>query len=399
MIHTENIYWYGIAAAIYLTSCWMFAVIRWFHTCQEPKERHDFLWPDRKLLVVIYLCSAVLLPYVMNPASLPAWTMWKSYFACTYYFYGGALFFCFFGTVKHWQRWRATIRTTSVITFAAMAPLVADAWTGGLVLSDEMRHLWQGMVTAVSILMMVYCALSMRQTLLWMIESRDENYSNPDDFPMEFARRVWLLPVVMTLLVWPPYILDSPALMAVMNLLLSVFNVVMLLFVLPVWRRAAIVPEVKEYPEEADLAQTAETTETEREKSDLLAQKREQRLMKEIEHYVRYQKAYLDAHLKLEQVVEHCSYSRTYVSQLFTIRFGGFSRYVNRLRLQHYAEYMAAHPDATKEAAAQESGFTSYSAYYKVKGRIEPIATPPAAPPPAAPPPAAPPPTPPEGGE
>ena len=95
-----DLYWYGIAAAIYLTSCWMFAATRWFHTCQAPKEERDFLWPDRKLLVVIYLCSAVLVPYLLNPESPQAWALWKSYFPGTYYFFGGALFFCFFGTVS-----------------------------------------------------------------------------------------------------------------------------------------------------------------------------------------------------------------------------------------------------------------------------------------------------------
>lgn len=75
--------------------------------------------------------------------------------------------------------------------------------------------------------------------------------------------------------------------------------------------------------------------------------------------------------MRIDNVVEHCSYSRTYVSHVFKTHFGGFSRYVNTLRLKHYDQYMAQHPNATKEAAAQESGFISYVAYYKVKDRLE----------------------------
>jgi hypothetical protein len=42
-------YYYGLAATLYITTCWTFAVVRWFHTCNEPKERHSYIWPDRKL--------------------------------------------------------------------------------------------------------------------------------------------------------------------------------------------------------------------------------------------------------------------------------------------------------------------------------------------------------------
>lgn len=359
MVYTDNIYWYGVAAAVYMTSCWLFAAVRWFHTCQAPKEKRDYIWPDRKLLVVFYMMATVLLPYLSDPTSPAAWALWKSYFPGTYYFYGGALFFCFFGTVKRWERWKATIRTTAAITIVTMAPLVVNAWTDGRVMGEGFARLWLNVVAAVGIGMMVYCALAMRQTMRWMQEARDANYSNPDDFPLDFARRVWLLPIVMTLFVWPPFVLDSPLVMAVMNVMLAVFNVVMLIFVLPVWRRETLVPgeEMQEASEPAESA-------------DGMAPECEHKIMEEIELFVRDNKGFLDAHLKLENVVEHCSYSRSYVSKVFQKHFNGFSRYVNLLRLKHYDRYMEAHPNATKDTAAQESGFTSYNAYYKAKERF-----------------------------
>ena len=368
MIYLNDIYWYGIAAAAYLTSCWVFAAIRWFHTCQAPKESHDFLWPDRRLLVIIYMVSVVLIPYVLNPTSPSAWTLWKSYFPGTYYFFGGALFFCFFGTIKRWEKWRVTVRTTAAITTVVMLPLAVDAWTSGSLMSRELSRLWQYAVTVLGIGMMIYSTLAVRQTILWMHESRDENYSNPDDFPMEFARRVWLLPIVMTLFVWPPFLLDSPKVMAVMNVLLSVFNIVMLIFVLPAWRRQSLVleEEPSEYSESSDNIEDSDNSES----MDAFAREREHKIVEEIEQYVRDKKGYLDAHLKLENVVEHCSYSRSYVSNVFQKHFNGFSRYVNLLRLEHYDRYMAEHPNATKDTAAQESGFTSYNSYYKAKERL-----------------------------
>ena len=60
MIDNEY-YWYGIAMTIYLLSCWFFSIMRIFHTCQQPKERRAYIWPDRKLQAIIYLMSRYLL--------------------------------------------------------------------------------------------------------------------------------------------------------------------------------------------------------------------------------------------------------------------------------------------------------------------------------------------------
>ena len=72
-----------------------------------------------------------------------------------------------------------------------------------------------------------------------------------------------------------------------------------------------------------------------------------------------------DPHLKIDDVVEHCQHGRTYVSLTCQRRFGSFSSYVNGLRLAHYEQYVADHPNETKESAALASGFSSYNAYYR----------------------------------
>ena len=86
--------------------------------------------------------------------------------------------------------------------------------------------------------------------------------------------------------------------------------------------------------------------------------------------FVSTEAAYLDSHLKLEQVVERCNFSRRYVSKVFTERFGGFSDYVNGLRLNYFERYKLQHPSSTDESAAEASGFTSYKAYLKAKERL-----------------------------
>jgi AraC-like DNA-binding protein len=162
-------------------------------------------------------------------------------------------------------------------------------------------------------------------------------------------------------MLWPGFITDSPEIMAYMSILLAVFNIVLLLNVLPVWRRAAILTDSAELDDVVDVIP---------EMHGELAEERTARIAAEIEQFVLTEAAYLDPHLRLEQVVERCSFSRSYVSRVFTDRFGGFSDYVNGLRLKYYDHYMSQHPNATGEAAAEASGFTSYRAYSRAKERL-----------------------------
>lgn len=364
MTHLENYYWYGLAACTYLVTCWVFVAVRWFHTCQAPKEHHSYIWPDRKMMVCFYMCATMLLPYVLNPTSEAAWLLEKSYFPCTYYYYCGALLFCFFGTVKQRSRWKTATLVATIVTLLAMMPLIVHAWLPDELLPEHCVRAWQPVIIIVSIAMMGYTAVAMCQVWRWMKEARDENYSNPDDFPTEYASRVWLAPVMLTPMLWPAYLLDSPVVMMVMNVLLAVSNIVLLLTVLPVWRRLALFPEPIDATHEVVVYdELAEEPYVE------LAEERTNRIAAEIEHYVKTKQGFLDAHLKLEHVVEHCSYSRSYVSKVFKDRFGGFSDYVNGLRLEYYKQYMQQHPNATMEAGAQASGFTTYRAYHRAKSR------------------------------
>lgn len=359
MIENEKYYWYGIMAAVYITTCLVFSVVRGNHNCGTPKERRAYIWPDRKMQVMIYLCSLVLLPYVLNPKSEAAWLLMKSYFPCAYYFYAGSLIFCFFGTVRQWKMWKTANLIAALFTVVAMFPLVVHAWWPSGLLSPEEIKVCNVVVIVVSILLMIYSGVAMWQVWQWMQQARDVNYSNPEDFPMEYARRMWVSPIILTPLLWPAYITDSPAVMAVLCAPLSIFNVALLLTVMPVWRKAELLSHADEDEVETNIDAPLE-----------LAEERTSRIAAEIEQFVNTEAAYLDPHLKLEQVVERCSFSRKYVSNVFTERFGGFSDYVNGLRIDYFTRYKAQHPNASDEIAAEASGFTSYRAYSKAKERL-----------------------------
>ena len=354
-------YYYGLAAMAYITTCWTFVIIRWFHTCQEPKEHRSYIWPDRKLQCLVYSMATLLLPYAIDPTNEAAWTLMKSYYPATYYFYTGMLLLCYAGSVKQWSRWKFVSWVAACIVIATMLIPVLNAWLPFEFINAQGVQFWHYVITAESLLMMGFCCLAMWQVWSWIRESYDANYSNPDDFPVRYASIVLYYPIILTPLLWPAYILDSRQVMAVLHILLAVFNMVLLITVMPAWRRQHMVPSTADDEgviDDDDVWQ-----------DDLIDEHIDQSAL-EIRAYVEGQHAYLNPHLKVDDVVDHCKLGRTYVSTTFQRRFGSFSHYVNSLRLAYYDQYMAAHPDETKESVALASGFSNYMAYYRSKQKM-----------------------------
>ena len=354
-------YYYGIAATACIVSFWIFAAVRWWHTCNTPKHLRQYIWPDRKLQIAFALMATVLLPYVIDPTSQSAWLLMKSYLLVCGYFYCAVLLLCFFGSVKQWNRWISISCIAAFIVLVPLVPTVLNAWIPGGILDPWGEKIISRLVVIVALLMMGFSALVMWRVWNWMIEISDNNFSNPDDFPLGYAKRVWFAPLIYSPILWPAFLLDSPAVMAVQNLLMAVMTTGLLITVLPVWRRMAIIREDNDKSEEADAV------------SDDLSTERMNEIAQKIEEYVSEQQGYLDEHLKIEHVVRVCGYNRTYISHVFQDRFGGFYHYVNVLRLKHFDQYLKDHPEMTKDAAARASGFSSYQAYYRAKERIKTI--------------------------
>lgn len=98
--------------------------------------------PDRKMQVMFYLCSIVLVPYVVDPTNLAAWMLMKSYFPATYNFYCGLLLLCYAGTVKQWNRWKSVSWAAAIIVIATMLLSVLNAWLPFGIMSTKGEHLW-----------------------------------------------------------------------------------------------------------------------------------------------------------------------------------------------------------------------------------------------------------------
>lgn len=372
---------YSIACTAYVVTCLMFAAVRWFHVCPGAKENKSYYHPDRKLLTLFYAVPIILLPYVLNPASHASWLLVKGYYPLTHFFYCAVLLFNYFGKVRQWRRWLSSGIAASVLVSIAAALLLAVSLMPECKINEAWEHTLNSIIIAVGLLMTIYCGVAIWQVWQWIHEYSTDNFSNIDDFPLPYARGVIVIPIIHALLIWPMVLLDSPKWLATMQLLLAVFNIFFLISALPSKRKGNPLEQMIEDNREADNEEVLEQTLPTEEHPEMTEQRSKERQMDipeqtrqkiadGIEKALVRQRLYLNPNLRLKEVVDVCGYSQAYVSRVLREQYGGFFDYVNILRCRHVDEYIARHPEVTKEEAIIKSGFKDRQNYYRIKKHL-----------------------------
>lgn len=355
-------YLYGLTTMAFITTNLVVAAVRWFHMCRPYDRRPEYYYPGRPYLTAIFLSSAALLPYALQPESLDAWFLARAYFLPVILFHFSILLLAYFGSVMHWRKWRWPMFWTGCLVGALLiAAFVLAVWPGeqlGGVIPLSTAH-W--VLYGVGLLLTAACATAITLVVRWARRFDEDDFSNPADFPVAQARR-WMGMILTNIpMCWTAALSGSRAVMAVIHLMTAVAIVAFILTALHPHRTQPVEePEAPDSPaaEQKQMYQRA------------MPAKKRQEILAAVKTAVEDGKAFLDPHLTLQDISDRSGYSRTYVSGLLKTEHGGFFNYINRLRLEHVDVWLRAHPGATIREAAEESGFVSRQAYYKVRARM-----------------------------
>lgn len=366
-------HYYSLSAFAYILSGVFFAVVRWFHVCHPYKARDEYYHPDRRLFAVFFSLTVILYPYVLHPGNPDAWFLMKSFFPLCHLYITAVLILNYFGTVKHWHRWRTAAVMLAVPIFSLLGVLFVKSVLGGDPWSAMMlRVLWIAVVF-LGVVAAVFCFYSIKKLMFWLQQQNESDYlSNPDDFPTVFARKLMAVPYCVMIVSWGVFFADSKGVMALLNILLVVFNVSLLLIALHTKRQKSPFSWLEEIECGVPVAQSnAEVNEKQtKDKCATISDEKVAMIVKEIKTYVEEKRQFLNPHLTVVDVADNCGYGRTYVSQVLSSEMGGFFNYVNSLRLQYARQYREEHPLATQDEVACASGFTSRQTYYAVRRRM-----------------------------
>lgn len=351
----------GMAATVFVAVSLVIAAVRWFHMCRPYDRNPRYYYPGRPFVTGIYLNALMLLPYALDPANSDAWYLARMFSLPVTLFHFTILLFSYFGTVMQWKQWRLPITIVGVpVVLALLAAFVMAVLPGDQTGSVAPTLSW-AVLYVLGIIVTAVCITAMAVVLIWAGRFDTDDFSNPADFPVTAARRWVILTVVNVVFVWINAIVAQPALMAVVMLLFAISSVILIISALHPHRSRPAQDESEAGEDAANPGAPAQDH----------SRKRQQEIIAAINTVVVEQKAYLDAHLTIQDIADRCGYSRSALSSLFKAEFGGFFNYINRLRLQHVETYQKEHPGSSIQEAALESGFNTRQNYYSVKSKLE----------------------------
>ncbi len=364
MMLTINEHWYSLALFAYVLSELFFAAVRWFHMCPPYSQAPNYYYPERKDSTWMHLSAVILLPQAIDPNMANSWTYVKAYLLIFPTFYCGYLTYKFIGTIKHWNNWKAHTFILAVPFSLTILALFLANIKPACNISPSIEKALLILVYVEGVISVLYCLRAIFRIRRWLLKI-NEDYSNDDDFPVNYAKRVQIIPFLQVITIWPAVLIGGDIVMSLLLLELSVVNVISLLLVLSPQRRRAL-EETWKREESTDELEEADGIAP-------LPQEQEQDItnviLATIKKIVEDEQGYLNPHLSLQDVADQCPYGRTYVSRVFKNELGGFFNYVNMLRLNHADAYKEKHPMATIDEIATASGFTSRQSLYRVRQR------------------------------
>ena len=206
-----------------------------------------------------------------------------------------------------------------------------------------------------------------RQLLRHIRELDEDEYSNEEDFPANFARSIKWLPLILCLFLAVNFLMNDPFAKLARDLVFTIVNVWFSLYTLNPHRK------VRQLPMELIQKVEEEGKELDDPKHHLNDNKRQQmetRLMA----LVREEKLYLNDHLSMNDLVKRLHTNKTYLSEVIAhSEYGSFYQLINTLRIDHACWMLGEDPTLKMEQVALASGFSSGSAFSQVFKRIKGI--------------------------
>ena len=358
---------FSFSLTAYLTTSVIVALVRWGHKC-EPYARHaDYYYPGWRSIVFCYLCNLFLLPAVFFPNNSDYILLVRMMLILGSPALCALMLFSYFGQVLKINWWRKPVYALVVTFFPMLLFAHLMAVIPGDHLSGFFGRIYFSVAGSLALFYTVSYILALRMVARALRRTAQENYSNPEDFPVNLAKGAIWVPIIHLLVSWTSTLIGSTLTISIGLLLLSALSIVFLIGILAPHRNLTVEQlEAQQKPMPKPVLTSNPLEEEQAPEVTLLSPARQKAIVKAIRKCVEEDKAYLDSHLTLASLSKMIGVNRTYVSAVMSDCLGGFFVYVNRCRLAHAAQLKVEQPDISVGDLIAASGFGSRQSYYNV---------------------------------
>ncbi|MGN1219532.1 MAG: helix-turn-helix domain-containing protein, partial [Candidatus Cryptobacteroides sp.] len=346
------------------------AILRWCHMCHPYDKYKHYFYPSRKTVTILFLLTLIQIPYLMHPESEDAWLLERCFlviYAPTFGSISHRSFF--FGDLRQWfeKKFWAILLPALMIIF-----LIINALGGG----NELEP-YKCLICISSLIFSAIIAVNLIVVFIRIVRKirkiNREEYSNEEDFPAQFGLAtsigslfVWILAVIV-------FLIGNQTITAIYNNVAVIASIILLISILnPLQSKCEWIDEEIIRIIEAKRAQVSGEIKEEQEvaPSDIPSQQKKD-IERKIREVVINGKQYLNPKFNKTELVTLVGTNRTYLSIVLRENFGSFYSFINKLRIEHAAEYSKEHPTATNAEIASNSGFGSVRTYTRVRHLYE----------------------------
>ena len=369
---------FSVSVAVYVATSLAIAAVRWGHKCQPYAQHADYYYPAWKALVFCMSSNILLSPIFCIPTDGDAVLYLRMMLILASPFLCAVVLFSYFGRVLNVGWWCNPVNALA-IPFCLMT---LSAFVMTLMPGTQLEGLfckWYFSVAGTLALVYMGCfVLAIRMIARALKRFSEQNYSNPDDFPQQFAKGILWIPILYVATSWILTFIGSYLALTICMIVLSILGIVFLIGALTPHRTLEVEQlesgelEVESVTVVSEQEQPMPQTESQSEpEEEALSQQRKNEIVKLVRHFVEEEQVYLDSHLTLNSLSRICGVNRTYLSQVINESLGGFYSYINHCRLSHATRMKNEKPDVSIEEIVISSGFGSRQSYYNVRHQFE----------------------------
>lgn len=363
---------FSASLAVYVATSIFFAAVRWGHKCEPYAKHMDYYYPTWKVLVTCYLSNIIMAPAIFLPASEDAMLQLRMLLTLASPFFCAVLLFSYFGKIQKNERWCRLMYILS-IPFAVVAIIATVlVFMPETQLQGAFARLFFAVSGTLGLVYLICFIMALRMIVQELRLSMEEEYSNPNDFPLRFASGIMWIPLTHLAVSWIVTYIGTHGAISIGLLALSGINIALLIGVLSP-HRAIEVDQLKKILEPSETPSpeiTSEASFVAEESAVSMSEERKDEIAKAIHYVVEEKQGYLDQHFSLTDLANKVGYNRTYVSAVLKERFGGFFVYVNKCRLAHAARLRVERPEISVSELIDDSGF-SRTTYYKIRRQLK----------------------------
>lgn len=349
--------------------------------CRPYNEHEKYFYPARRWATLFFAAVVLQIPYVIYPCDTDVW-LYIRVFGIVYYP------FCFSVLFERYFKNRGFGKDVGSFLLVAVPSLFI---LGVLVLIilhgkeqlENVRTIILIPAGVLSILLTIYFVVVVKWLRRRIDEFHNQNFSNEDDFPYKFAKKVLYVPLIWIVLAWVIFVTGSRGFKIFYDILLTVWMVSFLCMILHPqrsWRNSEVDRLMTEIErEESSVMEEIEETAVreqpadgslEEEQSGIVFTPDEISLKNEILSIVK--RRYKEPNLKRTDIIDDIQYGRRRQAGAVVSKMG-FYRMVNAFRLEHARLYKLSRPSATQDEIAEASGFKDRWALNNARKKVDNI--------------------------